>query len=204
MDRVVACLDGDRAVSDIDVSDSVVLVVLCVQAVLVRLDTDRTVCHQDGFVGLEGVSRAGDIDRAAGDLEVILAADAVLAGDDIECPRTVYDQVIPGEDHGVRICIAVSSEGAGDRQCIFGICCRDKDLVGILNVDTGSALVGDRDAVQDQLYLVLIAGRDDDLRIGGASRDHIDSFFADRVGLSVTHGDIFCPCQICCLLKIAA
>ena len=172
------------------------------KTVLVGLDADRAVCNQDGFVGFECVRSAGDPERTAGDLKIILAADAVFRGDDIQRSCAIDDNIISGEDHGVCISVTVRSEGTGDGQCVFGICRCDKYLVGILDINAGGALVGDRDTVEHQLDLVFISSGYDDLCIRGTAGDDIDTFLIDGVSLAVAHSEILCSGQIRGLFQV--
>ena len=202
MDRAVARLDADRAACNIDVSCRIVFIVFSVKTVLVGLDADRAVCNQDGFVCFECVRSAGDPERTAGDLKIIFAADAVFGGDDIQRSCAVDDNIISGEDYGVCISVTVCSEGAGDGQCIFGICRCDEYLVGILDINTGGTLIGDRDTVEHQLDLVFISRGYDDLCIRGTAGDHIDTFLIDGVSLAVAHSEILRSGQIRGLFQV--
>ena len=110
MDGVVSCLNSELSACDIDISDSGIFIIFRMQAVLVRRDIDRTVRDQDGIIGFQSVRGAGDVDRTACHLEIILAADAVVGGVYIEGARTVHDQIISGEDDSVCVGITVCCE----------------------------------------------------------------------------------------------
>ena len=175
--------DGEAAAADIDPADSVVFVVLTVEPVLTGVDDESAILDCDGIIGLEAVQSGCDIVRAAGDFQVILAADAVVGGFNGEGAETVQYQVILAENHSVSAGIAVGGKGVGDGEGAAGAFCGgDKYFVSVLDVNNRSIVVGDIQRIKSDLNLGFVIGFDDDGIVFSGAGDYINAGGGDGFG----------------------
>ena len=173
------------------------------QCVLRGLDGEIAVGDRDALVGFDRVGGRGDVDSAAGDLDIVLAGDTVVGAVDGQGAQTVEYEIILGEDDGVGVGVAVSGEGAGDGQlggrALYG---GDEYLVGVLDVDRGRGAVLDGRAVEHKLNLIVIAGVYDDGRISCGAGDHINALFGDGDIIVIAEIIIDRVGEIRCLLEV--
>ena len=172
------------------------------QSVLIGRNIDLTVRNPNGIVGFQGVCFTCDIDRSAGDLHVVFAGDSVVTGLNIQSSDAIQNQIVLTEDDRICVCVTVRCKCAGHREAVLGVCRCYEYFVSALYIDAGYAVVGDRYAVEDELYFVLITGFDNDGCVRCASGDHIDAFRSDLDRLAVTDSISLCFAQICCLLQV--
>ena len=78
MDCVIAGLDLQRAAAHVEVSNRVVIVIFRMDTILVGRNTDFAVCNPDGIVRFQAVRLANDVDRPAGDLQIVLTSHAIV------------------------------------------------------------------------------------------------------------------------------
>ena len=145
-----------------------------------------------------GILRGCDRISAARELQVVLAADPVRGRRDRKASGPVQHEVGFGEDHRVQVGRPVRTQSAGRAERIFTRG-SDEDFVRRLDINCGSVLVRDRDAVEDQLYFVRICCFDDDRRVFRASCQNIDPLRTDRDILSVCQRDL---CRIGCIRSL--
>ena len=158
MYAVVAGSYREAAAGDIDRAEGVILVVFGVETVLSGADGDAAVRDRYAVIGLYRVGARGDGDNAAGYYELILADYAVLrGGDDGERARAVYREIVLGEYRAVDAVIVPLRERAAVCKLVLrALGKRYEDLVGLLDVYRRVGIGADADAVQHELYLVLI------------------------------------------------
>ena len=150
--------------------------------ILIGLDRKRAAADIDRVVDLDAVIGRLDDIAAAGDLQIVLAADAVaVVGDDRQCAETVERQIVLREDDGVGVGLAVGDKAAGDRQCVAAaLDGRDKDLVGLDHIDAGQCVVRDTHTVEHELHLGLFVGdRDLDDAVCGGAAENIGAALGD-------------------------
>ena len=186
MEAVVPGLDGERAAAQVDVARGIVVVVLGVEAVGAGGELKDPVGDADGIVGLHGLALGGHQIGAAGDLQIVLAHDAVLRGGDGQGGGAVQHQVGFRKDHPVRVGVPVAQEGPGDGKGAVPSG-GDEHLVGGLHVDGGGVAVGDGEAVQHQLHLVLLVRGHVYGHVLRLAREHVDPGFGDGDVLAVGH-----------------
>ena len=184
VDAVAAGGDGQGPAAEIDLPRRVVLVVARIQPVLLRGNGDLPAGHRDGVVGLQAVRGAPNDQGPAGDLQVVLGGYAVVGGFNGQGPRAVEHQVVPGENDRVA---AIPGKGPGHGQAALPFGGGDKHLVGVLYPDAGLAVIGDGQAVQHQLDLVVVPGVHHNRRVPGRTAENIDAGGGDLQVLSVAH-----------------
>ena len=189
LDAVIACRDRKCAARDVDVSDGIIIVILAVESILTCVDRETAVADPDGIVRFNGILCCCDRIGPAGELQVVLAADAVSGRRDRKTPRSVQHEIGFGKDHGIQVCRAVGIESAGRAERVVA-CGGDEDFVRGLHIDSRRVLVGDRDVVEDELYFGRICCLYDDGGVARVSCDQVDAFFTDRDILSVCQGDL--------------
>ena len=186
MDAVVPGPDGEAAALDHDAAGGIVVVVLRVEPVAPGLQDVYAVIGADAVVGFQGGIGGGDVPGAPGELQVVVGADAVLGGKDGHGAQAVQHQVVPGEDHGILVAAEHAADGEGVLSALSG---GEEDLVCILHQDTGLIRVHDAQAVQHQLYFVLVPGVHHHLGFLRAAAQDVDSGFGEGHRIPVGHGD---------------
>ena len=202
VNAVVSDAHGEAAPADIDVAESVVVIVFRVESVGSRLDGEGTVGNADGVVGFDRLGRGGDLVGAACDLEIVLADNAIVGRVDSERACAVQGEVVLGEDDAVGLGVAVSGEFACDGERIVAGQ-GDKYLVSVLDVNAGRVGIGDRHAVQHDLHLVLVARVHNDGAVFRAAGDVIDAGFGDGDVLAGLQRELLCLAEVGILRKVS-
>ena len=142
-------------------------------------DCEVTIADPDRIIGLKSVAVCVNHICAACDLHIVLACDAVIDGVDVQCAKTVENQIILGEDRRVCIGVTVGCECAVDGQGVFCFCGCHKHLVSGYDIDCGHTVIGDGYTVKHELNLGGIIRFDTDGDICDCSREYIDTFLSD-------------------------
>lgn len=203
LNAVGARFDPEAAAEDADAAEAQILVVLAVHAVLACGDREVAVRDGDGIVGLQRVGGAGDDIGSAGDLEIVLAGNAVVRGGNGQRSGAVQNQILFGEDDRVRVRLAVGGKGTGDAERVLAVRGGHEDLVRALDVDNRLRIVRHREPVEHQLHLRVLRRVHDDLRVLRRSGDKIGARLRDRAGLAVRQRDLLRVGEIRRLIQIA-
>ena len=100
------------------------------ECVLIGNNVEAACCDQNGVVGLKTVLRGLYGIGATGDLQIVLAGDAVpVIADYVQSTEPVQCEVVLREDHGVCVRVPVAYKPRCDLQCVLRALSRgDKDL----------------------------------------------------------------------------
>ena len=167
---------------------------------------ERACCDANGIVGFDGLGSSGDGIRSAGDLQIVLAHHAVVGGADGQHAQSIQYQIIPGENHTVRIGVPVRYERTGDTQGIDRVGGGDKDLVRLSHINAGEVVVDDAHAVQNQMHLgvAFLVRFHVDGDVCRRTGQDIHAFLGDMKVLPVGHGQIHRVGQVRGLIQIPA
>ena len=107
------------------------------------LDIECAVIYGDAVVCFKAVLCGRDIVGAAGDLQIVLAGDAVpVIADYVQSTEPVQCEVVLREDHGVCVRVPVAYKPRCDLQCVLRALSRgDKDLVRRDDIYNGEILI---------------------------------------------------------------
>ena len=177
VDAVIGRIDGERTARDINAAQRFVVIIFRVEAVVARGNSKAAVGNSNTVPGPDGVVCCGNLIHAGRDRQLVLTNDAVSGRRaDLQAPRTVEGNIIPGVDHGVHIILVDRGEGTavgeGTGRAIGQ---RDKYLVRLLHIYGGKCIGPDAHSVKHQLHLILFARVHNDTAIIQRSCENISA-----------------------------
>ena len=153
--------------------------ILGANGVLAGRDGKTAVVNAHAVVGVQAPALRRDGIGAAGDLEVVLAHDAVIGGNDGQSACAVEGEILLGEDRPVDLGVFV--KGRGGQEVIRALRQGDEHLVGLLHIDGRAGFGGDADTIQHQLHLGLVIRADSNRAVHRAGKQ-IDALLGNLNG----------------------
>ena len=154
MDGIIPGLDGESAIGDVDIAQGIIVIILRMEIVRSGDKVKRTVGDADGVISVDCLCLGGNIVYVAGDLQIVLADNAVFGRGDSQCCITIHNEIAFRINDAV--CFVSAVEGVRHREDAV-VADGDEHLIGGLNIDCRCIAVGDAQTVQHQLNLVVLA-----------------------------------------------